>query len=280
MKSIILAAFLLASSQQVIVFVDGTRMDIQSYEVKGSLVTLTTAEGKLQSVPLAYVDMPATERANGGGAAGGSARPPAPTPSQPAPAPPMMPTESIAPEPTVPEPEPPPATPPVSRPAPPPRDVRPPPVWSNEELQVSLVVPSSDWMLPQMPPSFDVAVALDNGPANARATLALIRQKLRSRGDFESVLTDIRSSISRSPGFRSLNDGALDLEPYTAHEFRFLKTVDGVEVFNRLTVVYSRDLAYVLSLTCPNDKATALQADFNAFVRGLVVKKSRRDLSF
>ena len=94
------------------------------------------------------------------------------------------------------------------------------------------------------------------------------------------MLSDIRTSISRSPGFRPLNDGTLDLEPYTAHEFRFLKMVDGADVFNRLTVVYSRDLVYVLSLTCPNEKATDLQADFNAFVRGLVVKKSRRDLSF
>ena len=145
---------------------------------------------------------------------------------------------------------------------------------------MSLVVPSSDWVLPQMPPSFDVAVALDNRGASARATLALIRQKLRSRGDFEKVLSDIRSSISRSPGFRSLGDTALDLEPYTAHEFQFLKTVDGEDVFNRLTVVYSRDLAYVLSLSCPNARAESLAADFNAFVRGLVVKKSRRELSF
>jgi hypothetical protein len=198
--------------------------------------------------------------------------------AQPEPEP--MPTESISPEPVMPAPAPPP--PPAPMAATPGTDLSasPPPVWANDELQVSLVVPSAMWRLEDMPPSFDVAVALDKESAEARATLALIRQKLRGRGDFRDVVSDIENSISSASGYLALANAEIALEPYEAHEFRFTKNVGFVSVYNRLVVVYSRDLAYVLSLTCPESRAAENEADFEALVRGLVVKKSRNDLTF
>jgi hypothetical protein len=145
---------------------------------------------------------------------------------------------------------------------------------------VSLVVPSSAWVIEQMPPSFDVAASLANASTEAKATLALIRQELRGSGDFRDVVRDVERSISQAPGYREMANGALALEPYTAHEFRFVKDAGFVPVFNRLVVVYSRDLAYVLSLTCPESRTRENEADFEALVRGLVVKKSRKDLTF
>jgi hypothetical protein len=297
MKGSILLVILLASAaareasaQSVVVFVDGTRMDVQSYEVKDGLVLLKTKEGKLLSVPRSYVNLVATEQLNrggGGAAASPAAPPPAPrAPARPA-SPPRaseLPSESVEPEPPVPEPTaPPPAPappPPARAPAPPANLASPPPVWSDDDLQVSLVVPSPLWLLEDMPPSFDVAVALANPSTEARATLALIRQKLRGRRDFRSVVGDVERSIAMSPGYLSLANDALALEPYQAHEFRFVKTVGFVPVYNRLVIVYSRDLAYVLSLSCPEARVAESEADFEALVRGLVIKKARKDLEF
>ena len=59
-----------------------------------------------------------------------------------------------------------------------------------------------------------------------------------------------------------------------------IKNVGFVSVYNRLVVVYSRDLAYVLSLTCPESRVAENENDFEAMARGLVIKKSRRDLTF
>lgn len=131
-----------------------------------------------------------------------------------------------------------------------------------------------------MPPSFDVAVAIRNETTDARATLALIRQQLRSRKEFEKVLEGIEDSVSRAPGYRSLVNEPLELAPYTAHEFRFTKTVGFVTVFNRLIVFFSRDLAYVLSLSSPEERAEENRVDFEALVRGLVIRKSRSELGF
>lgn len=145
---------------------------------------------------------------------------------------------------------------------------------------MSLVVPSAAWVIEQMPASFDVAASLANATTEAKATLALIRQKMRGSGDFKNVVRDVERSISQAPGFRSIANGALDLDPYVAHEFRFVKDAGFVPIFNRLVVVYSRDLAYVLSLSCPESRTQENEADFEALVRGLVVKKSRKDLRF
>ena len=282
-----------AAVEQTIVFVNGTRMAVQSYEVKSGTVQFSTLEGRLQSVPRSYVNLVATEQANGGGGsdepASAPAPPPPPTPAPapiaPAPEPEPMPTESVAPEPPIAQPA------PLYEPAPAPvaaspamdnmnRGASPPPVWSNEELQVSLVVPSASWRMQDMPPSFDVAVALDNHVTEARATLALIRQELRGRKEFQRVVANIRKSIASAPGYQSLSGGAINLDPYQAHEFRFTKNVGFVSVYNRLVVVYSRDLAYVLSLTCPESRVAENESDFEALTRGLVIKKSRNDLTF
>ncbi|MGH9321112.1 MAG: hypothetical protein ACRD3V_14670, partial [Vicinamibacteria bacterium] len=230
-----------ASTQTVVVFVDGTRMDVQSYEVKDGLVLLKTKEGKLLSVPRSYVNLVATEDLvrSGGESAAPPPAPPTPatarTPIPPARPRPIrdLPSESVEPEPPVtplspPPPDPTPPPPPPAAPAPPVNLASPPPVWSNEELQVSLVVPSGLWMLEDMPPSFDVAVALANPSTEARATLALIRKKLRSGKDFRNVVAEVEGSISQSPGYRSILNGVAALEPYTAHEFRFVKTVGAV----------------------------------------------------
>ncbi len=278
----------LASAQTVVVFVDGSRMEVQSYEVKEGLVLLKNKEGKLMSVPRSYVNLVATEQANrpanqanqANQGSSEAARPPtprAPTPKRPDPR--ALPTETVEPEPPVPAPAPTPAPAPAT-PSNPNLPASPPPVWSNEELHVSLVVPSAAWVIEEMPPSFDVAASLSNASTEAKATLALIRQELRSRGDFRDVIRDVERSISQAPGFRQLANGPLTLEPYSAHEFRFVKDAGFVPVFNRLVIVYSRDLAYVLSLTCPETRIRENEGDFEALVRGLVLKKSRKDLTF
>jgi hypothetical protein len=153
-------------------------------------------------------------------------------------------------------------------------------VWANEELHVSLVVPSAAWTIEDRPPSFDVAATLANASTEAKATLALIRQELRGKGDFRGVVEDVEKSISRSPGFQALVNGPLELEPYIAHEFRFVKDGGPVPIFNRIVIVYSRDLAYVLSLSCPESRLPDNEADFEALVRGLVVMKPKKDLRF
>jgi hypothetical protein len=284
-----LLASRLVSAQTVVVFVDGAQMEVQSYEVKEGVVLLKTKEGKLMSVPRSYVNMPATEQANRGGAPP-AARAPAPTSTRPAERQALV-SETVEPEPPVRAPEPPPPPrapapappPPVSAPPPPSPSnlpVGPPPVWSNEELHVSLVVPSAAWVIEDKPASFDVAASLANASTEARATLALIRQKIRGEGDFRDVVQGVERSISQAPGFRPIANGPLVLEPYTAYESRFVKNAGSIPVFNRLVVVYSRDLAYVLSLSCPESRTEENAADFEALVRGLVVKKSRKDLTF
>ncbi len=268
-------------AQKVLVFVDGTQLPVQSFEVKGQIVQFTTDEGKLRSVPRSYINMVATEQVNRGQATSSPARPSAPT--SPAPRPPSrgdLPSQTVepAPAPVTPvEPAPTASAPPPVVAPPPPPDL--PPVWSNEELQVSLVVPSSEWRVQDMPASFDVAVSLENPNREAKATLALIRRKIRGRGDFRDVVEEIESTVSGAPGYRSLSEGAMDLEPYTAHEFRFLKDVGFLTVYNRLVVVYSRDLVYVLSLTCPEARSEDNAGDFDALVRGLVIRKSRNELT-
>jgi hypothetical protein len=283
----------LAEADSIIVFVDGTKMEIRSYEVKEGVVLFTSKEGKLRSVPRSYVNLVATEQANRGAQVTPPAAATKPVPRQTAPPPKPraseppkeMPTESIEPEPQVktqaPIPTPPP--PPATRPSPGPTPTAPqipPPVWSNDELQVSLAVPSSAWTIEEMPPSFDVAVTLENKTTEAKATLALIRGKIRSEKEFARAVKDVDTSIAQAPGYRAIENAELSLDPYTAHEFRFVKSAGFVPVFNRLVVFYSRDLGYVLSLTCPESRREENTADFEALVRGLVIRKSRKDLTF
>ena len=51
----------------VVVFTDGTRASVQSYELRGDLLVLRMMDGGLRSVPRSFVDLEATERLNGSG---------------------------------------------------------------------------------------------------------------------------------------------------------------------------------------------------------------------
>jgi hypothetical protein len=130
-----------------------------------------------------------------------------------------------------------------------------------------------------MSASFDVAVRLDNPHTGARATLALVRQRMRNYKDFRKVIREIEEAASAGANFQPLSSGLLLLEPYTAHEFRYSKDVEGVSYYNRMVIYYSRDLAYVLSLSCPQEAVEQSEADFDALVRGLVIKKVRKDIT-
>ena len=49
---------------EVVAFVDGTRLTVQSYELRDRVLVIRTLDGKLQSIPLSYVDLETTERLN------------------------------------------------------------------------------------------------------------------------------------------------------------------------------------------------------------------------
>ena len=249
----------------VVVFVDGTRMSVQQYELKGSVVVITTQDGKLLSVPRNYINLEATERLNGS--------------QQATPAAPSAPVTPITP---VPSPSPPPPPPHASAP-PEPAAVAssdmPPPVWTNDELGVSLVVPSEAWQVQDMVASFDVAVQLEKQEGEARATLALIRRSMRDYQGFREVIGEIEISVSATASYRSLGSGPLDLGPYTAHELRFVKEIGELPVYNRIVAYYSENLAYVLSLACPESRLAENQNEFDALVRGLVIKKAQDELT-
>ena len=250
------------AAADVVVFVDGTRMSVQQYEVKGNVVVITTQDGKLLSVPRNYINLEATERLNGSQQA---------TPAAP-----------VAPVTPVPSPPPPPPPRPASAP-PEPAAVAtsdmPPSVWTNDELGVSLVVPSEAWQVQDMVASFDVAVQLEKQEGEARATLALIRRSMRDYQDFREVIGEIEASVSATASYRFLGSGPLDLGPYTAHELRFVKEIGELPVYNRIVAYYSENLAYVLSLACPESRLAENRDEFDALVRGLVIKKVQAELT-
>ncbi len=269
-----------AWSAEVVIFVDGSRLEVSAYEVKDGLVLLTTTEG-LRSVPRSYVDLEATQRANRGTAvqAPRQASPDRPAEQEPAPST----TSDLTPDDPVPDsfpPPPEPDEPPAVRPPPPEMNRRPilPRVWTNDELYVSLVVPTLDWKMQKITPSYDVAVRLDQPQTGAMATLGLIRQRMRNYEDFREVVRDIERSIAAAPGYRSLSSTLLLLDPCTAYELLFLKDVEGVNYFNRMVIYYSRDLAYVLSLSCPQVSQEQCQGYFDSLVKGLIIKKARKDI--
>jgi hypothetical protein len=250
-------------------------MPVQGYEVKGNVVVITTMDGKLRSVPRNYINLEATERLNRPPEARQAVPPPSPPPpSTPPPAPPPSTPPPPAPTPAATPPKAPPARAPVA----PASDI-PPPVWTNDELGVSLVVPSSAWQVQDMVASFDVAVQLEKQEGEARATLALIHRSMRDYKRFQEVIREIESSVAAAPGFRFLGSGPLSLGPYTAYELRFIKQVVSVPVYNRIVAYYSKDLAYVLSLACPESRLTDNQDDFDSLARGLVIKKAREELT-
>jgi len=252
--------FVRGAAADVVVFVDGTRMSVQRYEVKGNVVVITTQDGKLRSVPRNYIDLEATERMNPSRttpAPPSSPGPPSPTPPAPSPSPPAV------------------AVPPPS----PAASDMPPSVWTHDELGVSLVVPSAAWQVQDMVASFDVAVQLEKQDGEARATLALIRRPMRDYQDFREVVGEVETSVSATSSYRLLGSGPLDLGPYTVHELRFVKEIGGLPVYNRIVAYYSEDLAYVLSLACPESRLADNRDDFDALVRGLVIKKAQSQLT-
>jgi len=281
-----LIAYFIASSASfadIVVFADGTQMEVSQYVVKGAMVLLTTPDGKLLSVPLSYVDTEATERENRGAEAPEQPVPQPPVPQPPVPPPtteaPSTPARESQPE-AGPKPSPRPPTPraespPVALPEP----VRPPVVWTGEEIGVSLVAPSGDWQMTPMPPSLDVAVQLTNPRTEARATLAVIRQRLRNYSDFQKVAREMEDSLVAASRYRILGAGPLTVEPYTAFELRFSKDVQGVRFFYRAVVFYSRDLVYVLNMSCPEEKLEENEAEFEGLIQGFIIKKTRKDIT-
>jgi len=260
-----------AWSAEIVVFVDGSRLEVSGYEVKGGLVLLSTPEG-LRSVPSTYVDLEATQRANRGSAIQASPQASLARPAEPPPA---------AKDPPEPSPPPEPAEPPAAK-APPTARMRadyPPPVWTNDTFDVSLVVPTVAWQMQSISASYDVAVRLDQPQTGAMATLGLIRQRMRSYKDFQEVVRDVDRSIAAAPGYQSLSSTPLPLDPYTAHELLYLKDIEGENYFNRMVIYYSRDLAFVLSLSCPEVSQEQCRGDFDALVKGLVIKKVRKEIT-
>ena len=69
MRAVIIAVALVGvllavlSTADVIVFKNGSRMEVDSFEIKGRVVIVAT-KGSLQSLPVDYVDLEATRRAN------------------------------------------------------------------------------------------------------------------------------------------------------------------------------------------------------------------------
>ncbi len=267
----------------VVIFTDGTRMQVQKYEIEKKVVVITTMDGKLRSIPSNYINLDATQRLNpprqsqqaeqAEQAEQAQQTPPQPT-RPPTPPDTQTPVEPVRPEPGPNSPSAPGRTiPKISA-----SDI-PPPVWTNDELGVSLVVPSTDWQVQDMVASFDVAVQLEKRAGDARATLALIRRTMRSYKDFHKVIGEVESSVAAAPGFRFLGSGPLDLGPYTAYELSFIKQVAELPVYNRIIAYYSKDLAYLLSLACPESRLAENQDDFDALARGLVIKKARGELT-
>jgi hypothetical protein len=54
----------LAVGAEVVVLTSGERMDVKSYEIQQHVVVVTTWDGRHRALPIAYVDVPATEAAN------------------------------------------------------------------------------------------------------------------------------------------------------------------------------------------------------------------------
>ena len=51
----LLLAVSLAYAGEVLVFTDGSRMEVQHYEIRDNVVVITTLDGKLLSVPISYL---------------------------------------------------------------------------------------------------------------------------------------------------------------------------------------------------------------------------------
>ncbi len=54
----------LVHATEIVVLIDGNRMDVKSYEIQTRVVVVTTWDGKVQSFPLTWVDLEATKNAS------------------------------------------------------------------------------------------------------------------------------------------------------------------------------------------------------------------------
>ncbi len=55
------------AAADVVIFMDGSRLSVQSYRLEGELLVMTMMDGELRSVPRSSVDLETTERLNGAG---------------------------------------------------------------------------------------------------------------------------------------------------------------------------------------------------------------------
>ena len=64
-RGLAVAAFVgfcqLVHATEIVVLIDGNRMDVKSYEIQGQVVVVMTWDGKVQSFPLTWVDLEATK---------------------------------------------------------------------------------------------------------------------------------------------------------------------------------------------------------------------------
>ena len=64
-RGLAVAAFVgfcqLAHATEIVVLINGNRMDVKSYDIQTQVVVVTTWDGKVQSFPLAWVDLEATK---------------------------------------------------------------------------------------------------------------------------------------------------------------------------------------------------------------------------
>jgi hypothetical protein len=281
-----------AAAGEVVVFVDGTQLEVAKYEVKGSLILITTIEGKLQSMPASLVNMLATTSINRRAPArSGAPAPPPPPPVPPRGSPsPSAPSAMEREAPPVPLPGTgppadagPPGVPSAMMESPPEVGSTPPspgaaPLWQSEPLKVSLAMPSSAWQVREWEPSFDVALTVEKPQTEARATLALVRRSVRNYKDFKRVFQEIQASAASSPGYRPILSERVEFGNYTAYELQFEKQSAGRTTYNRLVSFYSRDLVYVLSLACPVERLADNDADFDGLVMGVNINKPSQDL--
>ena len=252
-----LTTSVLVTADETVVFVDGTRMPILSYEVDGAVVRLVTTDGELQSVPRSYVDLDATAEVN---AQKRRSRPRT-----------GLATETVT----------------VERPIAQPKSesvvwvaerspAEPPPPWTSDALQVSLQIPSSEWTFVNDDGS---AVSLSNPLSDATATLTALDRPLHKRSQFEELVEEIVSIVEAKP-HRPLSGSHLALDPYSAYEIRFATDDGEEEIYHRWVVVYSKDRAYWLRLACRMSLLASSSADFDAFVLGLVIRKPREEIVF
>lgn len=144
---------------------------------------------------------------------------------------------------------------------------------------MSLSLPSPAWTIRDAGASFDVAVQLDKPETEARATLALVRRPLKNYSAFQKALQEIESSAASSPGYRPIVSRSVNVSSYWAYDLRFVKDSDGRTSYNRLVSFYSKDMVYVLSLTCPEERLADNNSDFEALVSRLVIERPREEVT-